>query len=418
VDTLVPEADVYLGGESLKHWGLNGFLKSISVTRVISRTRPTQSNAKGKAKRSSASLVFSNLDNQILTTLALKEGVDIWLGYGIGEMYYRGGFVVVKPNITFADTMDITLTLEDRSAEMVSSFPFRRFREGEKVGDIVANICREYGLDADIEEAIAETKILGPGMSKTNRESDWQFLERLLYTTGTGLMYVEPVAHGQDILVVKPITGKPVAFGVRNFQNISLGYKAYDADIHLKSVAITMDALDIKELKAGQVEDTGAALQTSTGGIVQHGQVVDNRSSINDASPQEPESTGSVSFDMPPGPLMLSAFEGAVALWNKFKIRLTAELHPAVPFLYPGQLVELKGVGPFSGKVLITEIKDSFGSSGYSQSLTMRSATQGGDLSGKKQFKVVRYQTTAGGITTVKVTDEPSFTAASEYYGK
>jgi len=386
VDTLHPRVSVWLGGKSLEHWGLRRFLTSVSVSRVLDRTEPTSDKPKGRAKRSSASITLQNPDNQIVDQMAIKEDLEIWLGYG-SDMYHRGSFLVVQPSVTWpnAAASSISLKAEDYAAEMLGNDALvRTFGDPANpssvagLDEVVKTIANSYGMDHEVEESIGKLQLFNT--CKMRGETDWDFLERILKTTSTGFMYVDtsPPESGsgkRHVLKVQPFTAATDLIQ-DNGKTLTMGYRDYRADLHLASAKVSMQGLKADQFAGSSKGDGGQTLLVGAGGAPSEifltkpggeGIAGDESSTVSGVG-------GERKVDLPVGPLSLSQFREAIDLWLDFKLKITATLSPAVPYLYPGYIVQLLGLGPFSGRALLTSVQDKWGASGYTQTLELRSA--------------------------------------------
>lgn len=372
MDTLIPRAVVKLSGVTLDSFGMAGFLRNLRVERVVDRSQPAMDRAHGRAKRGNMSISLNNLDGQLAGVVAIRERVDIWLGYGT-ELFYRGSFRVTRPSFSFADSAEINLAGEDESADLVSTTSGLRFHKSTTVEEVVRKVAERHKLRHAVHPDVASIQI--GTLDQHRHENDWLFLDRALYRSGAGWLYIEPSDTGDSQIVVKPFTETTPLYRSAGSADrpsselFRLGYRTKDADWPIKSAEVHLEAEDATDVEAGEVSEDGLGV-TFTSALGEESAAVG-------VTPQKARSSRGVANTgrtktatfFSPEVTSLAKIEDAAAFWREHNIRISVALYPGLPFLYPNMKVLLLGVGPFSGEVIIVSVEDTWGPDGYRQNL-------------------------------------------------
>lgn len=385
MDTLVPRANILLSGRTLEDWGLRSFLRSVTCSRSADRTATTRRDVKGRSRRDTATLVFDDADHQVVRHIAMRERVDIMLGYD--ELWHRGSYMTYAPSPEYAEDQSISIECQDMSMKLMENqgAANRRWSGASTLGQIVRKVVNTlaYGMDADVHPDLEGLTF--HGISSERHESDWDFLERLVRMTGIGQMFVRPgwaagSATAQDTLVVRPFghqidklpipdAPRPAVLGYRDPSvDVPIGSAKVRLDVEkgLAAVGADLDATTGKFLVfRGDTGKATTAIQVGSagGGVASTGRTLLGS-----------DVAGEAGMLYPPGLTFLRDFETSLRLWQAFAVRLDLDLPVAAPFLYPSQKVRITGVGPFSGDAVITSIRDTYGDGGYGQTLEAVSA--------------------------------------------
>ena len=386
MNTLVPRARILLGGATLEEWGLRPFLRSVTCTRSTDRVGDSRKKQKGRTQRDSATLVFDNTDHQVVRQLAMRERVEIHLGYD-GMMHHRGTYLTYSPSISYgSDDMTVSMDCQDLSIKLMEGqvSKDRKWFGGVTLEQVVRQVANSYGMASDVHSSLKDLEFRD--LQSERREPDWQFLERLIHLSGAGFMYVDPASHladdPNDTIVIRPfgfnIEKLPVDTRPRP---LKLGYRVHSADVPIGSASVRLDPEKGLKVIGADLDSKGAKTLVFRGDTKDKSTVVqlipeaDVGSADRLTLGKGLASVGEAGAFYPPGLVFIREFEDSVRLWKMFAVELSIELPIGFPALYPLQLVDLEGLGPFSGKAIATSVKDTYGSDGYSQTLSVRSAS-------------------------------------------
>ncbi|SAI47548.1 Phage protein D [Bordetella ansorpii] len=125
--------------------------------------------------------------------------IRVRLGWSGAGMVDKGAFTVDEVEYTTAPTR---ITIRARSADLKSALRVRNERSfhGKTIGDIVASVAADHGLQAVVGENIKAMKV--PHIDQTN-ESDAAFLNRIgkrydtVATVKDGRLLFVPIARGE-----------------------------------------------------------------------------------------------------------------------------------------------------------------------------------------------------------------------------
>ena len=415
MNTLVPTIDIALNGRTLDEWGLRDFLLSVNLTRSIDRTIGTKKSAKGRKIKNKATLSFANLDYQLTNLISLNTIVEISVGYQGYPSRLLGIYHIKSSSFVFAGNGELTAVIEaeDSSAKLSGNFPARSFNQpNQTLKQLVDRVLSDYPeLTSKIDSTVANTPI--PSTWKGSNESDFAFLERIMAYTSAGLMSIQPIENKPDSpfiaeLVIEPLQGKRL-INEDTDRPYVLAYR-YPGDIWLNSVNINMDGIDPAVKTTGMITKQGKTIlgELNDKGLTGRYTPVSN-SFAGHGDPQSPAASGygsqstraTVGTVAPPSDagFLISDFSDSVNLWENLRTTMNAVVHPGVPFLAPGQIVDIQGVGFFSGEAMIFEIRDSWGSNGYMQNIILRSPRTGvasTQFTGRQQDQTLIFGETTG----------------------
>lgn len=432
MDTLVPVVEVVLGGKTLSSLkGLNRFLHSAHVSLSRDKTRPSRSNGGvGENLRSTAGITLVNLDGQLWDAPRMREDMVIRIGYLGSSKYTRGGFIVTKPAFVLPGSGAITIQLsaEDYGADMVHDTRSRNLI-GRTLGDAVAEVARSHSMESRVDPEIANVIIGNRGVKRPGTLSDWKFLEHMVHESGAHVMRVEAGTEpgARATLIVEQLLHRPLRKAGSDTV-FSIGYRTA-ADYPAVSVSLDMRGVEPDALAGGTVGDTGAQSKlfsirtgsTTDPVIIAQREDTPGVASADGESEEEAPLVESSVVAIPKGVFSLREFAKSVALWGEFKIRLSVSLSPGLPFLFPGHIIDLRGVGPFSGKVVVMSVEDDFGPGGYSQTLACASPLEGSVLSGSEDvgsgasrslYSMPNPYTPGGKVVIAQTPDNPVTTEA------
>ena len=437
MDTMVPEIHLWFGDDSFRDLGIDGFVTQVTVSRRIDKLDGTREEPEGKNLRSTATVILSNVDGQLWSFPRLYERVEVYMGYRGGGLYFRGGFLITSPTFDLPSSggMKITLGLEDAGHSMTVTGAGRNFFD-MTLEQAVRRMAEIHGLRYRIHPELAGIKIHSQ-IGQKRGGSDWRFLEQVIHkSVGAHHMYVDdnPAGEGAPVLVVDKLDS-----GVelrRNDKIVSLGYRV-PADFWLNSLVVRVKGDSSKDITGATVDKKGdtrllLGRPGSTPGTPLNSVVLASRPRIlttlgskamtaaatgRTASGSNIGASTTDIVTLPSTVESIEEYSRSVSLWNDNKITLTGRLHPAVPFLYAGHIVELRGAGPFSGNVQISQITDTYGASGYLQTLTFRSASGIVDSNSAQKVHKVAALTSTRGVTRLLVVDHTAEIGAVQEAG-
>ena len=407
MNTLVPQTKIILGTQTLTEWGLRPFLRSVTCSRSAAKTPWTKKDPKGRPKRDMATLVFDNTEHQVARYIAMREHVEIYMGYGFGGAdWHRGSYLTYNPAVSYgANDMSISVTCQDASIKLMENQAAsnRKWSGRFTLEQIAKRVAVAYHMDLDIHESLRDHVFVG--MSSERHESDWHFLQRLTDQTGAGVVYVRPatVVKGnerREAIVIRPFGFELPETPVRaKPEPVKLGYRDPYSDVPIGSASVKLDVEKGLKAVGGALDDVSGKFLAFKGSGVNEAAAIEVVTELPDGGSsrralfgKDAEDIGEAGAFFPPGLVFLRDFERSLKLWKSFAIELSLQLPIAAPFLYPLQLIELSGLGPFSGKAIITTIQDKFGMDGYSQSLTAVSSSMLDNVDTTSGFHVLAFK--------------------------
>lgn len=187
----IPKMYFLWEGVPFEELGIHESVVSAEFVTTVDRGKPSKRFVMGKPKVGAARIVFETTSIEItgrlveLTRVHARPEISVAEGYEDGQIIWVGSFKMDKTKWDYPATSITKLTLVGQTSKALGLTQKMKPRvyTSSNIKRIIEGIANEHGIVLDIDPELDLTKNLDSVM-KSNQESDWQFITRLLDAAG------------------------------------------------------------------------------------------------------------------------------------------------------------------------------------------------------------------------------------------